>query len=62
MSGNNVISLASHVAKKDCAASIVKTGLESLSKDLTAFADKIESDFAGKRKASQKYRESLTYL
>ena len=62
MSSKNVISLASHVAKKDRPVSIVKKGLESLSEDLKAFSDKIESDFAGKTKASQKYRESLTYL
>lgn len=62
MSDNNVIFLASHVAKKDHADSIVKIGLESLSQDLATFGDRIESDFTEKRKASQKYRESLTYL
>lgn len=62
MSDNNVIFLADHIVKKDLSASVLETGLKSLREDLTAFAHKIESDFAVKRQASQKYRESLTYL
>ncbi len=59
---DNVISLASHIARKDNAATALDTGLQSLGEDLSAFEQKIESDFADKRNNSKKYRESLTYL
>lgn len=59
---DNVISLASHIAKKDNADLALDTGLQSLGEDLAVFEQKIESDFASKRNNSKKYRESLTYL
>ena len=59
---SNVISLANHVSRKNNASDILDSGLKSLESDLSAFEAKIKSDHEEKRKKSQKYRESLTYL
>lgn len=62
ITNGSVVSIADHVVRKGNALDMLDTGLQSLSEDLAAFEEKIESDFALRRKNSKKYRESLTYL
>lgn len=59
---SNIISLANHISNKNNASDILDSGLKSLESDLAAFEAKIKLDQQEKRKKSQKYRDSLTYL